>query len=532
MGLIRAGGCAGVVERFEGEYLALRQRRVPHASPTFTEAGLALGAGTVLVPMQRNAAGAPRFDLSGEDRILAALTAAFMAPVDAAILGKLRRACDLWARRKKPRADSSGAAAPAAHRRRTGVPPLPRRPPDGVGLFAARTLQATGLPAGLKKYSPDQPRVPAGNGRASGRFGSTGGSAGARSDSSGRSAESSSYLSYADEPAAEEARAPSPPGAPTAGEAAVAEAVAGDGAAAGIEATADTAVEGTILGPLSADALAGLGAVAAGFAGAAAAFGLIFIPSPNGGLFSQGAVPGERELSYQINHDEGLLRITRNGPAGGVVVAAHLGADGLYRDETGAPIARAAGGSVVIDPDAMRAVVVRNGDAAGVETGVEAATEARREEPKLCPAPEPDKAGGRKSFDIQYEQFVRSVVNPQRQPPLPAGLAFSLTNPSTDEAVFFDDCRESDGAMIEAKGHYAQMMETKWGRDKLAVDWTDQATRQVKASAGRQIEWYFHEQAGADQAQQIFQRYEALNRIIVRYLPDPAGIPNPNRRIK
>ncbi len=350
--------------------------------------------------------------------------------------------------------------------------------------------------------------------------------------SSGRSAESSSYLSYADEPAAEEARAPSPPGAPTAGEAAVAEAVAGDGAAAGIEATADTAVEGTILGPLSADALAGLGAVAAGFAGAAAAFGLIFIPSPNGGLFSQGAVPGERELSYQINHDEGLLRITRNGPAGGVVVAAHLGADGLYRDETGAPIARAAGGSVVIDPDAMRAVVVRNGDAAGVETGVEAATEARREEPKLCPAPEPDKAGGRKSFDIQYEQFVRSVVNPQRQPPLPAGLAFSLTNPSTDEAVFFDDCRESDGAMIEAKGHYAQMMETKWGRDKLAVDWTDQATRQVKASAGRQIEWYFHEQAGADQAQQIFQRYEALNRIIVRYLPDPAGIPNPNRRIK
>ena len=38
---------------------------------------------------------------------------------------------------------------------------------------------------------------------------------------------------------------------------------------------------------------------------------------------------------------------------------------------------------------------------------------------------------GHKLFDVQYEQYVRSIVNPQRRPPLPAGLAFSLTDRAT-----------------------------------------------------------------------------------------------------
>ena len=59
-----------------------------------------------------------------------------------------------------------------------------------------------------------------------------------------------------------------------------------------------------------------------------------------------------------------------------------------------------------------------------------------REEPKLCPDPGPENINGRKLFDVQYEQYVRSIVNPQRQPPLPAGLAFSLTDP--------EDVREKD----------------------------------------------------------------------------------------
>ncbi|MGO9672980.1 MAG: hypothetical protein ACLPSF_02225 [Methylocella sp.] len=137
----------------------------------------------------------------------------------------------------------------------------------------------------------------------------------------------------------------------------------------------------------------------------------------------------------------------------------------------------------------MRAAAkAKGGEAAGVKTGAEATTEAKREEPKLCPDPEPDKGGGRKAFDIQYEQFVRSIVNPQRQPPLPAGLAFSLPNPSTGDAVFFDDCREADGAMIEAKGHYEDLMDKEFGLRILKGDWIDQATRQVEASGGRAVD--------------------------------------------
>jgi len=160
------------------------------------------------------------------------------------------------------------------------------------------------------------------------------------------------------------------------------------------QAAAGAAAEGTILGPLSAESLAGLATVAAGFAGAAAAFGLVFIPSPNGGVTSQGAVPGEPGLNYSLNHEEGSLIITRNGPAGDeTVTAAHLGQDGVFRDGTGAPIARAAGSSVVIDPDVVSAAAAaakeKQKDDAGANVSTEAQTQTKREEPKLCPDPGP-----------------------------------------------------------------------------------------------------------------------------------------------
>ncbi|MGA3339747.1 MAG: hypothetical protein ABSD11_03845 [Methylocella sp.] len=140
---------------------------------------------------------------------------------------------------------------------------------------------------------------------------------------------------------------------------------------------------------------------------------------------------GEPGLNYSLNHDEGSLIITRSGPAGDkTVTAAHLGQDGVFRDETGAPIARAAGSSVVIDPDAVSAAAApkeTQQDDAGANVSAETQTQTKREEPKLCPDPGPENINGRKKFDVQYEQYVRSIVNPQRQPPLPAGLAFSLT---------------------------------------------------------------------------------------------------------
>jgi hypothetical protein len=86
--------------------------------------------------------------------------------------------------------------------------------------------------------------------------------------------------------------------------------------------------------------------------------------------------------------------------------------------------------------------------------------------------------------------------------------------------------------MIEAKGHYEDLMRSEWGQDKVRDDWTAQASRQVNASGGRDIEWYFHEQAAADYAREVFAEVENFRRIRIHVAPDPAGIPNPNGRIK
>ena len=200
-----------------------------------------------------------------------------------------------------------------------------------------------------------------------------------------------------------------------------------------------------------------------------------------------------------------------------------------------APIARAAGSSVVIDPDAVSAAAAakkKPKDDAGAKAGTstEAQTQTQREEPKLCPDPGPENINGRKLFDVQYEQYVSSIVNPQRQPPLPAGLAFSLTDPATGKPVKYDDCRESDG-MIEAKGHYEDVREKDFISDNIDKDWVKQATRQIDASGGREIEWYFHEQAAADVAEDLFKDNEKLKRIKIFVSPYPSGVPKYNARI-
>jgi hypothetical protein len=87
----------GYIERFEHAFLARRKHHSLSRSLAFTDAGLVLGAGTLVAPMRRGGGDAAALDLSGEDRILALLAAAFAAPVNAAaVLAKFRRASELW----------------------------------------------------------------------------------------------------------------------------------------------------------------------------------------------------------------------------------------------------------------------------------------------------------------------------------------------------------------------------------------------------------------------------------------------------
>jgi hypothetical protein len=85
--------------------------------------------------------------------------------------------------------------------------------------------------------------------------------------------------------------------------------------------------------------------------------------------------------------------------------------------------------------------------------------------------------------------------------------------------------------MIEAKGHYEVARQNRIISDSIDDKWVEQATRQVDASGGRDIEWYFHEQAAADAAQDLFKDDDKLKRIMIFVRPYPGGVPKHNPRI-
>ena len=140
-----------------------------------TDEGFLLGAGTLLAGLA----------LDGEEaRILTVLSAAFVCAVSPQILDVLGKAISLWKGGEKFRAQ--------LHLTYARLPPLTEE--QAFALCAADELLKEGMtpralmkglgldPAaldGLQKYNPDQPRVPAGSGRASGRWGSGAGASGA-----------------------------------------------------------------------------------------------------------------------------------------------------------------------------------------------------------------------------------------------------------------------------------------------------------------------------------------------------------------
>ena len=112
--------------------------------------------------------------------------------------------------------------------------------------------------------------------------------------------------------------------------------------------------------------------------------------------------------------------------------------------------------------------------------------------------------------------------NPQR--PLPAGMAVSLENPLTGRDVAFDDCRESDGTMIEAKGPgFAGLVNSGFLAEKIwNEDWLPQAGRQVDAAGSRDVEWYFAEPEAAKKAEEWFGGDERFQKIKIVIVPAEA----------
>jgi hypothetical protein len=153
----------------------------------FADEGLVLGAGTVLAP-SRGSARNIVIDPLGQ-RLPALLAAAHMRNPSYSDLAHLRKAADCWNHQED--------ALASMHLALSRLEKLREPEADAHRLFLADGLLNNGVPADeiviavemgpaaferLRKYSPDQPRVPAGSGRPSGQW--TSGSAGGASPSS------------------------------------------------------------------------------------------------------------------------------------------------------------------------------------------------------------------------------------------------------------------------------------------------------------------------------------------------------------
>ncbi len=466
-------------DTFEGRFAKRLFRPMAYAAK-INDDGLVFGAGTVLARMTRDDFGAPVLALEDDkDRVLALLAAAFGRPPSPHLLRHLHDASAHWRRGDKALANIRLAFA--------SMPRLNDRA-EAYRLFLAEELLDQGMSPqklmkelsrdaaqrDLAKYDPNQPRVPAGSGRTSGQWASQG--AGAAS--------------------APKASAAAPLALPAAGAGTLAE---------GLFAPAATGSR----------FLAAVAALGEGLAAPAIILGAIFIPSPNRNrVISEGRLPGDSNLSYVLDQDIGVLSLYRQGAAGREFVTEALGGrDGIFRErETGAPIARSVGGSVIVDAASLDQVVPKSSARAG------ATARSTDDKPKLCPDPGWDTPHGASENAWRYQEQISALNNPQR--PLLRGEAVSLTDPKTEEPVAFDDCRESDGAMIEAKGPtYAKLVKNDIIADNIRNEWRGQADSQLSAAGSRNIEWYFAEPEAAAKAEEWFRNDKKREKIKIIVVP-------------
>ncbi len=456
-----------------------------HATPAIREQGLLLGNGSVLARMGRYRRGVDLLALpQDEERLLVLLTAVCGRQISPRVMHYVSRASEQWRRGDKVMAQIELAFARF---------PRLETSEDAFRLFLAEDLLAKGVTPRrltrelgfdprLLKYDPNEPRNPAGDGRPSGRWVKIGDGAADQ---------------YAWSARAEDA---------------LAIAIRG----------------GSLLGEASPEVIAWLAAFATGATiavGATLFFGLLLFPTPNPGGVYEGDVPGLPGIRYRLLGPEGRVEVTAtSGNGQKVTVEGSRSPAGLYVDRRGRTLGRSVDGGTFLELDAVTAALreklgadQRDEPALGAELALHS------DEPRLCPKPSKD-SGGKKEFDKLYQEYVGTIVNPQVQPPLPAELGFALFNPISGQNVLFDHCRLSNGDMIDAKGHYEDMLSSDFGRDRLTEEWTKQANRQIQAAAangGRRVEWHFYEQESLEFARNVFAKAGILEKVTLVYTDYP-----------
>ena len=404
--------------------------------PSFEARGLVLGAGALLAETG--------FAASSE-RLEALLAVAYGRERARRSLGHVQAAASRWAKGDKSRAELHLALARLD--RLQAPRDVARRLFMADGLMRAGVAPKAIIDAldvapsageATFKFNPDQPRVPASSGRASGQW------------TAGFAASAS----------------------------AAADAVRGVGG--GLD-WLSAPVEGVMTALAFLARLAGAFTVA-DLTAAVAGFGVLFWPSRAGPKAQWVNVGGPLQLRYYWSPDETGIRIQYRDTSGGTRTATgQLGPGGEFRDPNGRPIARLIKAlGVVVNLASLEAIA--NSDM----------------EPRLCPNPPVTDRNGARAADRDYEDFVKRMVNPQN--PTPRGLGYALPNPTTATGwTVFDDCRQQDGAMIDAKNNYAGLIQRLGGKVnfKLGRQWLKQADRQLAAAPNRPIIWYFNHESAA-----------------------------------
>ena len=244
--------------------------------------------------------------------------------------------------------------------------------------------------------------------------------------------------------------------------------------------------------------------------GVVAVFGLLFVPSPNN-VHVEEDVPEIPGLRYFWNRDEAglLLKYDRPGDAQRTVALRIKDNDVL--DEKGRVVGRVIGGNkIAIDTLAVLPDLVR------------------QDEPRLCPAYEPDRPGSDqgkpydKNRSRQYEDFVKLIINPPPNGPTPSGYAYYLPRPG-GIPVSFDDCEWKTGILFEIKAlTYAERLSSPYGdiKKNAVGEILAQSERQIQASGGRPIVWVFAEKEAAEIVRKLFNETgEGRDNITVVYIP-------------
>jgi hypothetical protein len=473
----------------------LARESVAFASPAmiFTPQGLMLGAGTILMPAE----GARKLkSLKGwEQQVLALLSAAYGTAVARSVLGNIERAAKCWSEGDDFTAHihlaHTGLRAlddfpSAAHRLRMAKGALDHGA-SSRAVFEALRLDARYIDALEKLYNPAQPRVPAGN--PDGGQWTSGDWPGGK--------ESGENVAVGEKPTGEETRGPSLlsrmplPAA---------------GPAASFLSSLDMAQALELsLFALRMMTVAG---------GAAAVFGLLFIPSPDN-VHVEEDVKGIPGLRYFWNRDETSLYLKYDRPgAGKRTVALRINDKDHVIDEEGQVVGKVVGGNKIsIDTVAVLPDLVK------------------QDEPRLCPAPKPDRPGSDQGKEYednparQYEDFVKRIINPPPEGPTPSGYAYYLPNPKENgKLVSYDDCEWKTGRiMFEIKGeNNAKMLNS--GYEVIETNSTGkilkQSASQLEASGGRALVYVFAEEQAALKAQKLFDATdEGREKITIVHIP-------------